>query len=123
MVFPSLRATCALAFLISVATAPDALAHAHLIQQSPAADTTVAVAPQALTLRFSEGVEPKFSGVSVTNDKQQIVKTGAIARSEDKMQLVVPLETPLAAGVWQVEWHVVSVDGHKTKGNYRFTIK
>jgi methionine-rich copper-binding protein CopC len=33
------RAVCALAFLLSSAMTPSVLAHAHLKQQSPAADT------------------------------------------------------------------------------------
>jgi len=35
----------------------------------------------------------------------------------------VPLKTPLAAGDYQVNWHVLSVDGHKTQGSYRFSVK
>lgn len=86
----SSRAVCALAFLLSSAMTPAALAHAHLKQQSPAADSHVA-APQALTLNFSEGVEPAFSGVVVTDEKQQVVKTGAVTRDQhDTSQLTIP---------------------------------
>lgn len=102
---------------------PSVLAHAHLKQQSPAADTQVA-APQVLTLNFSEGIEPGFSGVVVTDAQQQAIKTGAVKRNEkDKAQLIVPLEQTLSAGTYQVDWHVVSVDGHKTKGSYHFSVK
>ncbi|MNP73777.1 Copper resistance protein C precursor [compost metagenome] len=81
-------------------------------------------APQALTLNFSEGIEPKFSGVSITGDKQQIVKIGAVKRAEnDNTQLIVPIEQPLTPGSYAVDWHVVSVDGHKTKGGYHFSVK
>lgn len=124
MVFTASRAACALAFLLSIATAPAALAHAHLKHQYPAADAAVTAAPQALTLNFSEGIEPKFSGVSITGDKQQIVKTGAVKRAEnDNTQLIVPLEQALTPGTYSVDWHVVSVDGHKTKGSYHFSVK
>ncbi|BBS36978.1 CopC domain-containing protein YobA [Enterobacter cloacae complex sp. 2024EL-00215] len=117
------RAVCALAFLLSSAMTPSVLAHAHLKQQSPAADTQVA-APQVLTLNFSEGIEPGFSGVVVTDAQQQAIKTGAVKRNEkDKAQLIVPLEQTLSAGTYQVDWHVVSVDGHKTKGSYHFSVK
>lgn len=110
--------------LLAALTAPAVLAHAHLKHQYPAADAAVTVAPQALTLNFSEGVETGFSGVSVTGDKEQIIKTGAIKRNEkDHTQLIVPLETPLKPGSYKVDWHVVSVDGHKTKGSYRFSVK
>lgn len=117
------RTVCALVFLASVVISPTVLAHAHLKQQSPAADSVVS-APQSLTLNFSEGIEPGFSGVVVTDAHKQVVKTGAVTRDEkNKAQLIVPLAQTLATGTYQVEWHVVSVDGHKTKGSYHFSVK
>ena len=117
------RTVCALVFLASVVISPTVLAHAHLKQQSPAADSVVS-APQSLTLNFSEGIESGFSGVVVTDAHKQVVKTGAVTRDEkNKAQLIVPLAQTLATGTYQVDWHVVSVDGHKTKGSYHFSVK
>ncbi|HDR2819568.1 TPA: CopC domain-containing protein YobA [Enterobacter bugandensis] len=117
------RAVCALVFLASMVISPSVLAHAHLEQQSPAADSQVA-SPQVLTLNFSEGIEPGFSGVVVTDAQKQVIKTGTATRDEkNKAQLTVPLEQTLAPGAYRVDWHVVSVDGHKTKGSYRFSVK
>ncbi|QJT81251.1 CopC domain-containing protein YobA [Kosakonia sp. MUSA4] len=110
--------------IASLFTAPAVLAHAHLKGQYPAADAAVTAAPQALTLNFSEGIEPKFSGISVTGAQQQIIRTGAVKRNEnDKTQMIVPLEQPLTPGNYTVNWHVVSVDGHKTSGQYHFSVK
>jgi len=108
----------------SVAASPAVFAHAHLKHQYPAADANVTAAPQALTLNFSEGIEPKFSGVKVTGAQQQTVKIGTVKRNDnDKTQLIAPIEQALTPGEYTVEWHVVSVDGHKTQGNYRFSVK
>lgn len=80
--------------------------------------------PQALTLTFSEGVELSFSGVTLTGPQNKPVATGKLARSDgNKAQLTLPMTEPLAAGEYTVEWHVVSVDGHKTKGQYHFSVK
>lgn len=123
MVFSSSRAVCTLVFLASTILSPSVLAHAHLKQQSPAADRQVA-APQVLTLNFSEGIEPGFSGVVVTDAHKQVIKTGTATRDEkNKAQLTVPLEQTLAPGAYRVDWHVVSVDGHKTTGSYHFSVK
>lgn len=123
MGFSASRAVCALVFVASTMMTPFVLAHAHLNQQVPAADSVV-TAPQALTLNFSEGIEPGFSGVVVTDAQKQVIKTGTSTRDEkNKAQLTVPLEQTLAAGTYQVDWHVVSVDGHKTKGSYHFSVK
>ncbi|AUU85951.1 CopC domain-containing protein YobA [Leclercia adecarboxylata] len=116
--------TCTLTLLLATLTTPIVFAHAHLQHQYPAADAAVDAAPQALTLNFSEGIEPRFSGVTLTDDKQQPVALGAVKRNEkDPTQLIVPMTSSLTAGTYQVKWHVVSVDGHKTEGSYRFSVK
>ncbi|WP_039056616.1 CopC domain-containing protein YobA [Enterobacter sp. Bisph1] len=113
-----------IALLATLFTAPAVLAHAHLKGQYPAADANVTASPQALTLNFSEGIEPQFSGITVSNSQQQIIKTGAVKRNEkDNTQMIVPLEEPLTPGKYTVKWHVVSVDGHKTQGDYVFSVK
>ncbi|RPH22886.1 CopC domain-containing protein YobA [Buttiauxella warmboldiae] len=114
-----------LATLFAAVTASgSAFAHAHLEHQYPAADAAVAAAPQAITLNFSEGVEANFSGLTLTGPQQIAVKTGPAKRNEkDEKQLIVPVEEALKPGDYQVDWHVVSVDGHKTKGKYRFSVK
>lgn len=123
MGFSSSRAVCTLVFLASTILSPSVLAHAHLKQQIPAADSQVA-APQVLTLNFSEGIEPGFSGVVVTDAHKQVIKTGTATRDEqNKAQLTIPLEQTLAPGAYRVDWHVVSVDGHKTTGSYHFSVK
>ncbi|MBR9959360.1 CopC domain-containing protein YobA [Cronobacter sakazakii] len=114
----------ALALVAAVMTTPAAWAHAHLKAQQPAANATVDASPEALTLTFSEGIEPAFSGVTLTGPDGKKTDTGAVKRApNDDKQLVAPLAAPLASGEYQVQWHVVSVDGHKTKGSYRFSVK
>ena len=118
------RTLSAAVFLSAMLPTASAFAHAHLQQQIPAADSTVSVSPQALTLTFSEGVELSFSGVTLNGPQNKPVATGKLARSDgNKAQLTLPLNEPLAAGEYTVEWHVVSVDGHKTKGQYHFSVK
>lgn len=118
------RALHAAVLLAAALTTTSTFAHAHLQQQTPAADSTVSVSPQALTLTFSEGVETAFSGVTLSGPQQAAIATGKLARSDDnKAQLTLPLTQPLAAGDYTVDWHVVSVDGHKTKGQYHFSVK
>jgi len=124
MLISSSRCLQAAALLSGLLTASAVFAHAHLKGQYPAADAEVAASPQALTLNFSEGIEPQFSGVAITGARQQIIRTGSAKRNEnDKKQMIVPLEQPLTPGKYTVDWHVVSVDGHKTHGQYHFTVK
>lgn len=111
-------------FLASCLSAAGAFAHAHLQQQLPAAGAVVAASPQALTLNFSEGIETQFSGVTLTGPQQKTITLGKPVRSDsNKAELTVPVEQALTPGEYTVDWHVVSVDGHKTKGQYTFTVK
>lgn len=118
------RALRAGVFLTCILTTATAFAHAHLQQQSPAADTQIETSVQTLTLRFSEGIEAKFSGITLTGPQQVAVPVGTVMlNKDDNKQMIVPVEKPLASGDYTVDWHVVSVDGHKTKGQYHFSVK
>jgi len=109
------------ALLASFATATSVFAHAHLKSETPTADSTV-TAPKDLHLVFSEAVEAKFTTVSITADGAAVaVKSIETAPSDQKTLIVTP-EKPLAAGKYKVEWHAVSVDTHKSDGNYGFTV-
>jgi len=118
------RALRGIVFFACTLTASSAFAHAHLKQQSPAADTEVSTTPQSLTLRFSESIEGKFSGITLTGPQHEAIQTGPAAVNEkDDKQLTVPLTQALKPGTYTVNWHVVSVDGHKTQGQYHFSVK
>lgn len=124
MKFTAPRAFGAALFLLGSLSASPVFAHAHLQQQTPAANSVVSPPPQNLTLNFSEGIEPGFSGVTLTGPEQRIIPVGKAVRNEkDNTQLVIPLSETLGDGLYTVEWHVVSVDGHKTKGQYQFSVK
>lgn len=100
-----------------------AFAHAQLEQATPGVGSTVASASE-LKLQFSEGVEPKFTSVAVTNASGVAVPAGnASVEASDNKVIIVRFNAPLAAGVYTVTWKAVSVDTHHTQGNFNFTVK
>ncbi|SME90738.1 hypothetical protein SAMN06265365_101340 [Tistlia consotensis] len=101
-----------------------AFAHAHLLSSVPADRSVVAASPSELTLTFSEGLEIALSGVTLTTAGKQVLPTGKpqLAKDSDKV-MVVPVESPLAAGRYRVEWHALSRDGHSSHGAYAFTVR
>ncbi len=116
--------TVAAALLVSALTSTTALAHAHLTSAEPAPQSQLTVAPTQLTLHFSEDLEPSFSNATLTHQGDKTVSTGKASLSgKGKNTLLVPLKAPLSAGEYQVTWHALSVDGHKTTGSYTFTVK
>lgn len=120
----SWRKLSAVAVLFLGMSFQQAFAHAHLKDQLPAEGAALEQAPEAITLNFSEGIEVNFTKVNVTDENKQTIKTGKAALDpSDNTKVIIPVESKLAAGKYDVQWSVVSVDGHKTKGNYSFTVK
>lgn len=77
--------------------APTALAHAHLASSSQAANAMVALR-KAMSLTFGEGLEPKFSGLTLTAPGGGTVPL-SVAASEDRKTLVAAPGMPLAPGL------------------------
>ena len=115
-----LKIATSLAFALA---ATSAFAHAQLEKAVPPVGGTVSP-PSEIRLEFSEGVELKFTKVTLTGPDGAAAPLGA-ARTESGNQevLIVPISKPLSAGVYTVRWHAVSVDTHHTQGTFEFTVK
>jgi methionine-rich copper-binding protein CopC len=99
-----------------------AFAHALLETASPPVGGTVS-APSEITIHFSEGVEPKFSGIALSGAQGAVpVGKANVAPGDDKA-LVAKIGRKLAPGEYTVKWHAVSVDTHHTQGDFTFTVK
>ncbi len=105
--------------LIAAAAPTAALAHAHLDHASPLAGGTVTAAPQEVALYFTEKLEPAFSGVEVTDGNGARVDSGKAQVSGSAMRIGLK---PLQPGAYHVRWHVLSVDTHKSEGNFNFQV-
>jgi copper resistance protein C len=99
-----------------------ALAHAQLEKATPAVGGTVA-GPSEIRLEFSEGVEPKFSKISVTGPAGAVLLGAAKTEPGNQAVLIAPISKPLSAGAYKVHWQAVSVDTHHTQGSFEFTVK
>ena len=99
-----------------------AYAHARLISSTPAANGTVAP-PSEIRLEFSEGVEPRFSGVTLSAAPGGAAELGvASVEAGYPDVLIVPIAKPITPGVYTVHWHAVSADTHRTQGTFKFTV-
>jgi copper resistance protein C len=100
-----------------------AFAHAQLQKAIPAVGGTVAP-PSEIRLEFSEGVEPKFSKVTLTGADGTAVPLGPPkVEGADGAVLIAPIGKPLAPGAYKVQWRAVSVDSHQTQGTFDFIVK
>jgi len=108
----------ALLLLTMLGCSTIAQAHARLDHASPAVGSTVAGSPGAVTLYFTERLEPKFSGGEVRGPGGARVDRGSSV-SGNVMWLSVG---GLRPGRYSVTWHALSVDTHKTQGSFGFQV-
>lgn len=111
------------AVVFSLSTAQLAIAHAHPKHEVPAVGSTVGISTSEVAIDFDEGLEPSFSSIVVTGADGKSVNRGKsnVVQNDDK-HMSASLE-PLAAGTYTVTWIAVAKDGHRTHGNYAFTVK
>ena len=117
------RIVTSLAVLVTLLAATAAAnAHAHLDRAEPRVGSQVAKATTAVTLWFTERLEPAFSGAEVHDASGGRVDAGKASvdrKDPTKMQVGVKALKP---GTYKVYWHVMSVDTHKTEGTFTFRV-
>jgi len=114
----------ALAGALSLAGAGAALAHADLTSADPAAGASLKTAPTAISITFTEEVEPKFSSIEVLDGSGKRLDDGKAHTAPDNEKLLSVGLKPLGPGTYKVIWHATAADdSHKTKGSYEFTVQ
>ena len=104
--------------MMPVLVAP-ALAHAILVESTPASGGTVAGPDIALDLRFNSRIDQKRSLLLLrkadgTSDRLTILPDAPVDRLKAK--------TSLPAGSYTLRWQVLATDGHITRGDVPFTV-
>lgn len=118
----TLRASAFLLGLL-LAMSSQAFAHAMLDSAAPSAGSVVASADK-IRLSFTEALEPHFSSITLTTkDGRPVAAPKAAPDPADPKTLILAPAAPLAPGSYHVAWAVVSVDTHRTQGNFDFTVK
>ncbi len=112
----------ALSSFIALSATTLAQAHAHLVKATPTPGSIVHAMPGSVELSFSEAVEQAFSRIDVTDSKGRDLDAGkpvADARDPKILRVSIKLTAP---GVYKVHWRVVSVDPHRSSGEFAFTV-
>jgi hypothetical protein len=108
-----------LALLLLPLVAMPVFAHARLVRSAPAAAAEV-TSPKHITLRFSEALEPAFSGALLLDQDGRNV-SGDPVKVDGTVMILTP--GPLPPGVYHVAWHSVGHDTHRLDGDFSFTVK
>ena len=101
----------------------DAEAHAFLLKSDPAVGSSLTNKPTALRLEFSEALELAFSGVDLATASGSALALNGVRFADDTHKVLVAGLPILAPGTYRVKWHAVSVDTHRTEGEFTFTVK
>lgn len=99
-----------------------ASAHAFLDHANPAVGSSLAKPPGVIRIWFTQGIEPAFSTIEVTDGSgRRVDADDARVDAKDRAQLYETLK-PLPPGTYKVHWRVVSIDTHPTEGTFSFDI-
>jgi copper resistance protein C len=96
-----------------------AYAHAMLERAEPRVGNKVASPPREVTLWFTQKLETAFSTITVTNAAGERVDSGKTRVSGNQMSIAI---RGGGAGTYRVNWHVLSVDTHRTDGSFTFQV-
>jgi methionine-rich copper-binding protein CopC len=108
--------------LLGAGVTATAWAHAFLDRAQPGVGSTLRQPPGEVRLWFSQALEPAFSRVEVVaGDGRRVDKRDGRVDATDRKLLVASLE-PLGPGAYTVRWGVLSVDSHRTTGDFKFTV-
>jgi methionine-rich copper-binding protein CopC len=113
------------AFALMFAGVGSASAHAEFQSSEPAADSTVAAAPERVTIVFTEEVEPSGNSITVTGASGALVSDGEVVLEQsdpNRATISVALKSNLPGGVYTVAWKNAGADGHSEEGSFSFTI-
>ncbi len=115
-----LVATITILGLTGLAAAGPALAHDKLIGANPADGASLPAAPSLVTVLFDEPPGNGFSGLTVIAPDGAHIDSGNswIAGSQIQVR-VKPIH---ALGLFTVQFHIISDDGHPVAGTLHFTV-
>lgn len=126
--FPGTRqAVLSFAILLSVSAAVIAVspgiagAHAIVVAAQPAMNSTVAQGELEIRLDFNSQIDRKRSRLSLHRpDGSELVIALAL---DGPAGVLVGRAQATQSGRWKLRWQVLSLDGHITRGEVRFSVR
>ncbi|GIF21797.1 hypothetical protein Ate02nite_45270 [Paractinoplanes tereljensis] len=97
-----------------------AWAHTSLVSSVPAKGAALTKAPTAVSLTFSQRLNPDFTTIVVSDAAKQRIP--AAPPAIDRATSTLEFSQPLTNGTYTVAYRVVSNDGHTVQGSYTFTV-
>ncbi len=111
------------ALLVILLTPVFASSHVRVMSVEPADKAVLETAPAKVRISFLGSIEPAFSKIEVFDQGGKKVSKENMLCMDNDTVMEVSLQEKLPSGVYTVKWTCMSMDGHKQKGQFTFTVK
>ena len=124
MYIMNIRTAVTLSYLALLLVIPGvSYGHAFPDHSIPRVGETISAPPVGTYIWFDGDIEPAFSKMTVQDMSGKQVDQGNSRVDPSNSVLLEVGLPPLPSGTYRVIWNVVARDGHRTTGDYTFTIK
>jgi methionine-rich copper-binding protein CopC len=103
------------------ATAPQAHAHAVVIDSTPSVGAVLPPGNADITLRFNSRIDHQRSRLTLIPVQGQ--PQGVPLTPDSAPDLVLAKLSNLSPGQYRLRWQVLAIDGHLTRGEIPFSVK
>jgi copper resistance protein C len=107
---------------LAAAASPLAFAHAALVGSFPAKGQVLTGSPAEIHLTFNERVEARYCRIKLVSDAHKNFDADRPVADKANPNGIVAAVPVLRPGVYRARWTAVGSDGHKTHGDFSFTV-
>jgi copper resistance protein C len=107
---------------VAATLSPLAFAHAKLVDSFPGKGQTLTGSPVEIHLTFNEHVEPRYCRIKLVSDGGKNFDADRPSADKTKANAIVAAVPVLRPDTYSVRWTAVGSDGHKTHGDFKFTV-
>jgi methionine-rich copper-binding protein CopC len=107
-------------FMLVLYPVSHAAAHALVVESTPAANATIAGPELDLRVRFSDRIDKKRSKLGIASAAGQAYPVQP--RDDESADTLAGHAAGLPAGAYRLQWQVLAVDGHITRGEIPFAV-
>ena len=107
---------------VAATLSPLAGAHASLVDSFPAKGQTLSGSPAEIHLTFNEHVEPRYCRIKLRSNDGKNFDADRPSADKTRPNAIIAAVPVLRPGTYRAVWTAVGSDGHKTHGDFSFTV-
>lgn len=107
---------------LAATLSPLAFAHATLVDSFPAKGQVLTASPSEIHITFNEHVEARYCRIKLVSNAGKNFDADRPAADKANPNTIVAAVPVLRPGTYSARWTAVGGDGHKTHGDFSFTV-